>query len=64
MSNRLKEMNIKNHACYFLMINIKNLDTNKVKINEKSNRNILIYHIGYATVKNLSYITINSVNLL
>ena len=42
------------------MINVKNLDPNFVKIDEKSYKNILIYHIGYVTFKDLSYSTINS----
>ena len=29
----------------------------KIKIGEKSYQNILIYHIGYVTVKDLSYMT-------
>ena len=37
---------------------------NKIKIDEKSHKNILIYYIGCGTVKNLSCVTINSVNLL
>ena len=46
------------------MINIKNLDPNKIERDENSNKNIFIYHIEYVTVKDLSYTTINSVNLL
>ena len=46
------------------MINIKILDLNKIRLDEKSYKNILIYYIRYVTVKNLSYITINSVNSL
>ena len=46
------------------MINIKILDLNKIRLDEKSYKNILIYYIRYVTVKNLSYITINSVNPL
>ena len=42
------------------MINIKNIDSSKLKIDEKSYKNILIYYMGYVTVKNLSYVTINS----
>ena len=36
------------------MINIKNLDPNKIKKDEKAYKNILIYHIGYVMVKDLS----------
>ena len=46
------------------MINIKILDLNKIRLDEKSYKNILIYYIRYVTVKNLSYITINNVNPL
>ena len=46
------------------MINIKNLDPNKIKIDEKSYRYLLIYYIGYVTVKDLSYIKIDSVDPL
>ena len=46
------------------MINIKNLHLNKKKIDEKSYNNILIYHMGYVLVKDLSYLKTNFVNLL
>ena len=45
------------------MINIKNLDPHKIKLDKKSYKNILVYHIGYVTVNNLSYAKINSKNL-
>ena len=40
MSNKLNEINIKNRTYYFLddMINIKTIDPNKIKIDEKSNK--------------------------
>ena len=46
------------------MINIKNLDPNKIKIDEKSNKYLLIYYIGYVTVKDLSYTKTDSVDPL
>ena len=46
------------------MVNIQNLDPNKINIDEKSYKNILIYWIKYEMVKNLSYMKINSVNHL
>ena len=51
-------------TCYFFdgMIDIKNLDPNEIKINEKSYKNIFIYNNGYGTIKN--YGKINSVNPL
>ena len=66
MSNKIKDIDIKNHTYYFFddIINIKNFDTNKIKIDEKSNKNILIYCIGYVTIKDLKYVEINSANPL
>ena len=44
MSNKLNEINIKNRTYNFLddMINIKTIDPNKIKIDEKSNKT---YHL-------------------
>ena len=60
----MKDIDIENHTYYFFndIINIKNFDPNKIKIVEKSYKNILIYYIGYVTIKNSKYIKINSVN--
>ena len=46
------------------MINIKNFDANNIKAVEKSYKNVFIYYIGYATIKDSKYIKIHSVNLL
>ena len=48
MSNKVKDINIKNRAYYFFndIINIENFDSNDIKIDENSNKNILIYYIG------------------
>ena len=46
------------------MISTRNLDPNKIKIDDKSDKNTLIYDVGYARVKNLKYIKINSINSL
>ena len=66
MSNKFKDVDIKNHTYYFFddIINIKNFDPNKIKIDEKSYKTILIYYIGYVTIKDLQYVKINSVNIL
>ena len=64
MSNKFKEIEIKKNRKYYFFddkINIKYRDPNKIKIDEKSYKNILIYYIGYVTVKNLGYVKINSV---
>ena len=47
------------------MINIKNLDSNLLKIDKKSYKNIDIYYIGYITIKSIGdYESIHSVNPL
>ena len=46
------------------MINTKDLDVSKTRIDEKSSENILICYIGYVTVKDLRYEKFNNVNLL
>ena len=63
MGNKFKETDIKNHTHYFFndMINSKNLDLHKIKIDKKSYKNILIYHIGYVKFKDLEYVKINSI---
>ena len=46
MSNKYIEIDIKNRTYYFFdEINIKNLDPNKIKIDKKSYKYILIYYI-------------------
>ena len=44
------------------MINLKNLNPNKIDIDENSFKNILIYYIVYVTINDLRYVKINSVN--
>ena len=57
-------MNIKNRTYYFYddMVDIKNFDSNLLKLDKKSFRNIGVYFIGYITKKD-EY-KINSVNPL
>ena len=66
INNKLKDIDIKNRTYYFSdnMINIKNFVLYKIKIDKKSYKNILIYYIGYLTLKNLRYVKISSVNPL
>ena len=66
MSNKFKDVSIKNHTYYFFddIINIKNFDPNNIKIDEKSYKNIVIYYIGYVTIKYSKYVKTNSVNPL
>ena len=68
MSNKVKDISIKNYTYYFIddFINIKHFDPNNVKIEEKlyKYKNILIYYIEYVTIKDSKYLKINSVNPL
>ena len=66
MGNKFKNIDIKNRTYYSFddMINIKSLDPNKIKIEEKLYKNILIYYIGYVMAKERRYVKINSVNPL
>ena len=53
MDNKFKDIDIKNRTYYFYdnVNNIKNLDSNKIKIDKKSYKNVIICYIGYVTVK-------------
>ena len=48
----IKQINIKNRTYYLFndMINIKDFDSNLLKIDKKSYKNIGIYNIGYITI--------------
>ena len=61
MSNKVKDIDTKNHTCYFLddIINTKTFDPNNIKLDEKSYKNFLIYYIGCVTIKDLKYMKIN-----
>ena len=62
MSNKVKDLNIKNRTYYFFndIIDIENFSPNNIKIDENSYKNILIYYIGYVTIK--EYMKIYTVN--
>ena len=50
MSN--KDIDIKNRAYYvFSIFDLKIFDLNSIKIDQKSYKNILIYYVGYVTIK-------------
>ena len=61
----VKQIDIKNRTYYFYndMINIKKFDSNLLKIDKKSYKDIGIYNIGYITIKKY-YENIYSVNPL
>ena len=54
MGDKFKDISIKNCTCYFFedIINIKNFGPNKIKKDEKSCKNLLIYYIRYVAFKN------------
>ena len=63
----IKQINIKNRTYYLFndVINIKNFNSNLLKIDKKTYKNISIYYIGYITIKNIGhYESIHSVNPL
>ena len=66
MSNKVKDIDIKNRTYYFCndMINITKFNPHNFKIDEKSYKNSLIYYIGYITIKDSKYVKINNVNPL
>ena len=66
MAHKFKDVDIKNHKYYFVVdiINIKKFDPNKIEVDEKSYKDILIYYIGYVMIKNSKYMKINNVNPL
>ena len=62
----IKKIDIKNrtHFLFNNMINIKNFDSDLLKIAKESYKSIHIYCIGYITMKVLGYVNIHTVNPL
>ena len=63
----LKEIMIKNRTYYFYndIIVIETFDSNMLKLDKKSHKNLDIYNIGYVTIKKIGYgYDINCVNPL
>ena len=50
-----KQINIKDRTYYFYndIIDIKTFDSNMLKVDKKTYKNLAIYNIGYVTVKNI-----------
>ena len=57
---KIKEINFKNRTYYFYnnIINIEDFDSNLLKIDKTSFKNIDIYYIGYITIKKLMIMNI------
>ena len=64
MNHKVNDIKINKQTYYFFndITNIENVDRNNIKIDENSYKNILIYYIGYVTIK--EYVKICSVNPL
>ena len=63
----IKQIMIKNHTYYFYnnIIDIETFDSNILKLDKKSYKNLDSYNIGYVAVKKIGYsYDINSVSLL
>ena len=62
MSNKVKDIEIKNRTYYFF----NDFNSNNIKIDGKSYKiqDILIHYIGYVTTKDSKYVKIYSVNPL
>ena len=64
---KVKQIEIKNRTYYFYndIINIEEFDSNLLKIDKKSYKDIDIYYIGYTTIKKIGdYENIYSINPL
>ena len=66
MSNKIKDIDIKNHTYYVFddIITIKDFDPNNSKIDMKWWKNIVICYIGYVTIKDSKFVKTNNVNPL
>ena len=63
----IKEINIKNGTYYFYndIIDIETFDSNNLKLDKKSYKDLDIYNIGYVTIKKIGHgYDVNSVNPL
>ena len=62
----IKQINIKNRTYYFYndIIDIETFDSNMLKLNKKSYKNLDIYNTGYVTIKIIGSGYIDSVNPL
>ena len=63
MSNKLI-LKIRTHYFFDGIINVKDVDSNVLKIDKKFYKNIDIYYIGYITMKDPDYVKVNNVNPL
>ena len=62
--NSLKETNVQNrsHCSFDDMINIRNLDLNKIKVDEKLYRTIFTYYISYEATNSVKHLYLEESN--
>ena len=60
----IKQINVKNYYFYNNIINIEEFNSNLLKIDRKSHKDLDIYYIGYITIKKLVIMTIFTVQIL
>ena len=63
----IKEINIKNRTYYFYndIIDLKTFDSNNLKLDKKTYKDLDIYNIGYVTIKKIGHgYDVNNVNPL
>ena len=62
MSNKVKDIDLKNRTYYFFkdIINLKKFDLNNTKLDEKIYKNIHIFYIG--SIKDSKYVKIYRIN--
>ena len=62
MRNKVKDINIKKNEH---IISVETFHANNIKLDEKSYKNILIYYIGYVTIKkDLKIYSVNRLYLI
>ena len=56
-NDELKEIDIKNHTCYYFdeMVKIESFNLDNILIDEKSYESILVYNISYKTLIDAKY---------
>ena len=62
-----KEINIRNHSYYFYndIIDLENFNSNNLKLDKKTYKDLDVYNIGYVTIKKIGdCYDVNSINQL
>ena len=64
INNKVKNIEIKYQTYYFFndIINIKKVNPNNIKMDEKSYKDALTYYIRYVKIKDLKYVKISCLN--